>query len=324
MNNSIMSQYNIVHDLIRTTMQRLSVKTKITYISKKKIMKILYLAKNKMHDDNSIKKELAYYWYLEGPFSEVVQDSMNHLISTNMITCSKTQTSETYQFDSNRIHIPLKMSSDKHNSDDIQKARKYISDIVDDFQHIESMVNIIYEDAPYTWYKTYKQNFKVKFDNFCAKVLNDDYNSSMYTYKDITHVLEDAALDFPQFPDFPELYRTFMKFTRLLNSFLHTKNCTERKDIFLIFQNMSDLIWRVFAYGIRIKHHDEYYTEKINEWTLKYNNEMTKLDAYINQHQSQIEQISTHQVKISSHIIDIKQHPEKYEFTKLELDNIKN
>ena len=49
-------QDTIIQDLIRTTMQRLSAKSGRTYISKKKILKILYLAKGKMSEGNPVKR----------------------------------------------------------------------------------------------------------------------------------------------------------------------------------------------------------------------------------------------------------------------------
>ena len=231
-------------------MQRLSAKTGITYISKKKILKILYIAKCKMCNDNPIKKHLAYYWYLEGVYSEVVDECIDHLVSSSMIKLYKKQTSETCQFDSNKICIPL-VQSNKY----VEESRRCINDAVDEFSHIESTANSIYDYAPYVWYKTYKQEFKIKFDNFCN---TSNHEKSRYSHKDILDVLDDAVLDFPPFPDFADLRLIFMDFAKILNAFLRS-NFLEHQDKLIMLQKTCDDIWTAFACGVRIKYHDEYY-----------------------------------------------------------------
>ena len=300
-----MNQYGTIHDLIRTAMQRLSAKTGTTHISKKKILKVLYLAKGRMQDCNPIKENLAYYWYLEGPYSEVVYEGIDHLVSNGMVTPHKTQTSETYQFDSNRIRVPL-VQSDEH----VEEARKCISEAVDGFSHIEGTVGDIYDDAPYAWYKTYKQGFKVKFDSFCNAA---GRGKPMYGSNDILNVLDDAVLDFPPLPEFVDLRLAFMDFAKILNAFLRSEYL-EHQDKFGMLQKTCDEIWAVFAHGVRVKCHDAYYDIRADDWDEMYKAKLSVLDKDIRRQEKIFGGIASDDRRFVPEIEDVVLHPEGHTF----------
>ena len=64
---------------------------------------------------------------------------------------------------------------------------------------------MVYDDAPYRWYDTYNLKFRVRFNNFCDTAASARDNAGEYMLGDILNALEDAVLDFPPFPNFPEL-----------------------------------------------------------------------------------------------------------------------
>ena len=311
------SGQRIVQEMVRVVFARMYTRKHYRNASKKAVLKILFKAKQCLPDSNPIKDALPYYWYKDGPYSSLIYKTIDHLQADGMIAPSSS-TYQTYLFDRDRINIPLSQS-DEH----MDEAKAAVADVVDGFTHIEALVGDIYRTAPYRWYDTYNLKFKVRFNNFCDKMSTNN-NSGGYTRKDILHALDDAVIDFPQFPDFPELRRTFMRFARLLNSFLRTDDCMEHKEMFPIFKKISNSVWDVFAYGVRIEYHDDYYDEEIDRWVERYKEEIATLDEYIRRQQSKIEQVSTYEVKLASHVTDMKRHPEKYEFTKMNLDHIIN
>lgn len=286
-------------------MYRLSVKTKKTYITKKQILKILYLAKTKMSDDNPIKNQLAYYWYLEGPHSEVVYESIDYLVSNGMVVCHKRKNSETYQYDSNKKYIPLVQPNNY-----LDESRKCITETVDDFNHTEDAVNDIYNQAPYAWYKTYKQEFKVKFDDFCKNIIAN--KKTMYEPKDILNILDDTVLDFPPLSEFIELRMIFMDFAKIINAFLRSEYL-KYKDKFNVLQTLCNEIWIAFAYGVRVKHHDMYYDHRVDSWKNMYDEKINKLNKKILEQQKIFDEFASDNRRFTPEIEDSILYPEKHE-----------
>ena len=126
------------------------------------------------------------------------------------------------------------------------------------------------------------------------------------------------------FPEFPELHRIVMRFARTLNSFLHTDDYLEHKDMFPVLDKISNAIWDVFAHGVRINYHNTHYADQVDKWVKMYKDEVAELDAVMDAEQNKIEQISTRTTKLAPHVINIKHHPEKHNFEKLDIDHIVN
>ena len=219
---------------------------------------------------------------------------------------------KTYCFSNAKANFPL-VRADQH----MDEARSVITEVVDTSIHTETLVNEVYRDAPYQWYATYNLKFKTPFSEFCKSSAGSGPGERRRD--NILNALDDAVLDFPQFPEFPELYRALMKFTRLLSSFLRASGYAEHKDVFPILESMSNEIWNAFAYGVRIGHHDTYYDNKVDGWIKTYKDALAGLDANLRLHQEKIERVSTHEATASPLVDDMKQHPEKYGFEKLEL-----
>ena len=306
------------HELVRVVFARMNTRRRRPDVSKKDILKILFQAKQRLPDDNPIRHALPYYWYRDGPYSTLIYETVDRLQNDGLISSSGSGY-RTYSFDRNRINIPL-MQSNVH----VSEARTAIDSVIDEFTHIEALVKNIYRVAPYKWYDTYNLKFKARFSNFCDRAFSSRSSAGTYSREDILRNLEDVVLDFPPFPDFPELRRIFMRFARVLNSFLHTDNCLEHKDMFPILKRISNSIWDVFAYGVRIKYCDAYYVKKVDNWIKIYKDEMDRLDTDLRREQEKVKQVSMYTVKLAPYVTDMKQHPEKYGFEKLDIDHIVN
>ena len=307
-----------VQELVRVVFARMNTRQKYRNVSKKNILKILFQAKQRLSDDNPIKDELPFYWYKEGPYSTLIYETMDDLQNDGLISLSNSGYN-TYLFDRDRINVPM-MHSNIH----MDEAKAAINSVIAEFTHIGTLVEEIYRTAPYKWYNAYNLKFKIRFNNFCKGVSSSNRSTGTCSREDILRDLEDVVLDFPLFPDFLELRRIFMRFARLLDSFLHTDNYLEHKDLFPILQKTSNSIWDVFACGVRIKHHDAHYANNVDNWTEIYKNEINSLDADLCRNQDKIKQVSTYTVKLAPSVIDMKQHPEKYGFEKMNINHIIN
>ena len=309
------SEQRTVQELVRIVFARMCTRNNRRNISKKDVLKILFQAKKTLPDSNPIKNIVPYYWYKDGPYSTMIYEIMDNLQKDGMISLSGSEY-KTYSYNRDKINIPL--CSDEH----LNEAKTAINSVINEFTHIGALVKVVYDDAPYSWYNTYNLKFKIRFNDFCNKATSASGNENGYTCNDILDILEDIVLDFPPFLDFQDLHQIFMKFSRLVNSFLQTDGYMEQKAVFPVLKDISNSIWDVFAHGVRIKFHDVYYDDRVDEWNTIYKKELAKLDKNIRLHQEEIDCVSTYEPSVAPYIVNMKCHPEKYGFEDLNLDHI--
>lgn len=152
----------VVQEAIRVAMQRLSKHGKVN-VTKKHILKVLFLAKARLSDDNRVKRDLAYYWYMEGPYSEVVYANFDRMISSGLVL--KTHATKAYRLAPERAMKPIS------SSDDLEESRREIGRVAKEFPNVHDAVKRAYEAAPFKWYYTYNLKFRPKFESHCKDVL---------------------------------------------------------------------------------------------------------------------------------------------------------
>lgn len=298
-----------VQEMIRTAMQGLSNKSRGAGISKMKILKILFQAKKSMPDDNHIKRQLAYYWYVDGPYSEVVANNLSLLVDKGVAMRSKTSTYETYKLAAKYALMPLPIESDEH----VGAAKKEIRRAVDRFVNIDAEVEEIYEEAPFGWYTTYKREFMPRLESYCKAVMGERDNR--YATDDIANCLDAAVLDYPLRPEFIEHRRIFMDFSKMLNAFLHSSDSSSdaRRDMPGVLQDVSARIWQTFAKRVRISSHDDYYSDRVEEWEKEYKRHIGVLDEDIIEYVKKFESVVDDR-RLAPEVEDIILHPEKHDF----------
>ncbi len=298
-------------------MQKLSAKQSYPYISAKKILKILFQVKEQLPDNNPLKKHLAYYWYRDGPYSDVIASNIDVLKKEDKITEHVKSNKKTYVYKIDCRHVPIVKQDE-----DIGIVRKKIGEKVDEFINIGDTVNDIYDDAPFRWYKTYRLTFRSHFEDFCKNQPTD--RTARYTSDNILNELDDVVLDYPAEPRFIELRPIVMDFAKILGAFLLSNAYLKHNDKLDILQNLCCRIWEVFAYGVRLECHDSYYNDRINEWQRIYENNLARLDGDIQNYQKTFDKISVDTRKFAPDIEDIILHPERHTFTPLVLDDLFN
>ena len=101
-----------VQKAISVAMHELSESYPKTSVTKKHILKVLYLAKERLPDDNQFKRDLAFYWYKEGPHSEVVYDNLRDMVSNGLVRAHKTVMSERYSLVSEQTLLPVAVDAE--------------------------------------------------------------------------------------------------------------------------------------------------------------------------------------------------------------------
>lgn len=297
-----------VQETIRVAIQRLSKGGKRS-VTKKHILKVLFLARERLSDNNHVKQDLAYYWYRDGPYSEVIYANLDHMVANGLVMKRKTDKSETYQLAPGQALRPVASDAD------LEVARHEIGLMASVNTDVHTATKRAYEAAPSRWYDTYNLKFKPQFESHCKAVSTG--RESMYGAHDILERLDDAVLDYPTGPNFMEHRVVFMDFAKMLNAFLRWDSYHTRKDMVDTLHDMCDGIWSVFAYGARIRFHDTYYDDRIDAWEDQYRRELAELDHMVRRRLKEFDGVVTDDVEMDRDVMDMVSHPEKYKFTPL-------
>lgn len=302
-----------VQEAIRVAIQRLS-KNNRSGVTKKHILKVLFLARERLPDGNPVKQDLAYYWYKEGPYSEVVYANLNYMVADGLVKARKTNKSETYSL------VPEHALQPVASSTDLDMAKREIALMASKFFNLHDAVKRTYEMAPFKWYRTYNLHFKPQFESYCKDALAD--RESTYTDRDMLERLDDAVLDYPTIPEFLKHRAVFMDFAKIVNAFLRRDLHRAHKDTLEWISDICSDIWETFAYGVRVHNHDSQYDSDIEKWTEMYNAKLDRLDRETVRRMEQFGDVGVDEPDLDPEIKDMILHPERYEFTPLSLDEI--
>lgn len=295
----------VVQETIRVAMQRLS-KGDRANVTKLHILKTLFLAKNRLPDGSSIKRDLAYYWYMMGPYSEVVDANLTKMVESGMVEPRITSKLETYRLAPDRELRPVTTSAD------LDAAKSEIGLVVKEFSNTSNAITETYETAPFKWYTTYRLEFKPKTEHHFKHIL--DGRESQYSEQDVLELLDDAVLDYPTDRAFRGHRAAFMDYAKMLNTFLRWDSYRTRKDMAKVLLGLCNTIWVVFAYGVRIYHHDSYYDNQVGAWETIYKQQLTNLDHTVRRQMVKFDEAVKDDVYIDHDTMDTIQHPEKYKF----------
>ena len=302
-----------IQEMIRITVQRLSAKQRQPNIAKKKILKVLFKVKQQLPYGNYIKGRLAYYWYKDGPYSEIVDAGISQLVLDGNLK-KTTVRGTTYELDAQKGLAPM-ITYD----DDMNEARNVIGRMTESFVNIHDTIQDIYDEAPYEWYGVYNYTFRNKFETYCDSIING--HASSVDNNDIQDALDDAVLKYPPLPEFIEHRQIFMDFAKMLNAFLQS-DIRANKDHLDTLQQLSADIWDVFAHGVRVKNHDDYYSGRVESWLEMYKQKIYDLNAEILEKIPPFEAAIPDNMRFSPEIEDMVLHPEKYDFTPLQVDAV--
>ena len=296
-----------VQEMIRVAMQCRS-KT-VQNITKKDILKILFLAREHMSEKNSIRHDLAFYWYLNGPYSDTIEDNLKILVDEKKIIRSKTSQSEAYRIVPEHASRPIVA----HN-EFMDEAAREIRHIVDKSVNVNKLVRQVYEtSAPTKWYISYRLEFLPKFKSYSNDICKK--RKSSFAPKDMLRLLDDAVLDFPTNSEFLGIRMIFMDFAKMTNAFLRWDEHTSHDDLLKELHVMGEEIWVVFAHGIRVYHHDVAYKNRVNSWRTAYESVLNELDSITLQRVKKFDELVSDDLRLAPELEDMILHPEQHTFT---------
>ena len=298
-----------VQELIRIAIQSKSYSTR-NVTTKKEILKTLFLVRERLSDTNPVKYILAFYWYRDGPYSEIIEDNLRILVDDQKISKSETDKWETYRLAPKYTSIPI-LQYDNF----MEEAAGKIRDVASESANIHDMVRQIYETAPTPWYTSYKLEFMPKFETYCKDIKRRQ--ECVHTPKQILEFLDDAVLDFPTAPGFLEIRMIFMDFAKILNAFLRWDAHHTRSDLLDELSIICNNIWETFADGVRVYHHDPYYEHHVDRWKHEYEHELYNLDRIILEYGKKFDSIVVDDMHLAPDMEDMVLHPERHTFKQL-------
>ena len=303
-----------VQELIRIAMQSSSSNTR-NVVTKKTILKTLFLARERLSDENPVKYGLAFYWYRDGPYSEIIENNLKMLVDEQKVIRSKTNKWETYKLAPEHASRPIVLR-DNFMDEAAGKVRR----VLGEFANVDGIIRRVYETAPTPWYVSYRLEFMPKFEAYCRDIREG--RESRHAPKQILEFLDDAVLDFPTASEFLGIRMIFMDFAKILNAFLRWDAHCTRSDLSAELSIMCNDIWETFAYGMRVHHHDPYYKRHMASWKRIYEQELHKLDHATLKRVKKFDSIVIDDMCMAPDVEDMALHPERHTFKPLEMDAV--
>ncbi len=237
-------------------------------ISETKLQKILYKVKMTMSDDNPLKGSIPYYWYLHGPYSTYLKDQKEKMITEGNISSRSISEGTVFTASSMRL-------VNHSDNSELLEARKIIDEILDESSSTstQSIMDDVYRNlSPSKFYLSFKNEFQASLKSFF------DDPSKRQTSEQLLDMLEKSFGDLPNATLFRNYKYLLRDFTELLSHILKNDSLKEYSSI---LKSIVKTIFETFAFGIRIKFHDEYYDGEIESWTNEFNNSVIDLESKI-------------------------------------------
>ena len=304
-----------VQELICVSMQRRPGSTR-NATTKREILKTLFLAMERLPDKNPAKRSLAFDWYKDGPYSELIESNLQMLVADRRVTKSKTDNWETYRLIPEHALRPI-VPRDNF----MDEAAGEIRRVVDESTDVHAIIRQAYETAgPTPLYVSYRLEFMPKFESHCRDIREG--RESRYAPKQILELLDDAVLDFPTAPGFLGIRMIFMDFAKILNAFLRWDAYRTRSDLLDELSAMCNDMWETFAYGVRVYYHDPYYERRVDGWKRMYEQELRELDHAALERVKKFDSVVVDDMRPAPDIEDMVLHPERHTFKPLEMDTV--
>lgn len=231
------------------------------------IVKVFYLLRRRVSDDNELKSQLQYYWYIDGPESDTVQAAVDYGIETGMLETTATAHTGTGTWfePTASSQLPDSSNYDDDVEEAIEEANKVLDEEYDLFDQKQSKIEPIYDEAPYEFQQQFKFEIIPEIKHF---VDNDPWACSA---DKLNTIIASGEAYLPLEPEFREFNDLYSRFAEVASRYLRRISETDEDRFTGEFQQLAqNYIWQVFSQQLRIQHHDDYYDESVEEWEQKY------------------------------------------------------
>lgn len=228
------------------------------------IQKIFYHLHHELDEDNAVFELLPYYWYIDGPVSDTVQQAVNLGLENRTLDAGPTAATGTGQW--HTLATEFRATSNTIESQDMDAANQDLERVLDEYNVYgghEEKIEGIYDDAPYAFQRYFKLHVLFTIEDFASGRplhLGTDNLAS-----DISTAEAYLPLD-PVFEEFNELFSRFVNTAQ--RYFEHVDD--ESRELGDRFKQLSEGVWRLFCQQLRLVEHDPYYDDQADDWRDEY------------------------------------------------------
>lgn len=243
-----------------------------TYLYYLDVQKVFYYLQKRLEPDNAIAQQLAYYWYLDGPVSDEVQETANR--ARELGTVETEPTEEGIRFKRAESGPELAFTDQDYIAAEAALERV----LEEDYQIRSSLgekLDDVYEDAPYDFQPFYK-----------FEVLDaiDEYNQGFpwaYSPEEIQNLIATAEAYLPINDSFEEVNTMFSRFVTTSERYLSAVG--EDRAGSGAFDDLAYSYWKLFCYRLRMVEHDPEYDAKLEQWEMDYQMKLSSFEEEIAQ-----------------------------------------
>lgn len=227
-------------------------------INETQTQNLIFKIKMELGEDHMLYDKLPYYWYINGPFSDVVRDSFNDI----KINFCELDTSDKFI---------LKKQHDDFKNNDLTDNFSEIVKISKEIMRNKNSIKHIYEE-----YAPYKVMIPFKFKIYQTAADNRfSRNFDVDKYVDTFYLCESQLPSDKYFADFSDIYSQLCINLDLIND----KGIFDENWRFL--RKIITKLWITFAEGLRVKSKDNYYNDRIDVWNQKFEDNLKILSQYV-------------------------------------------
>lgn len=269
------------------------------------IHKILYQYKKNIEGEfPRLSRDLPFYWYKHGAYSQPVRKCLNILSENKILTRSDSfgpYGNEGSLFTLNRSRLPMPFHPDLK-----PRAIDELYNVVRSFRLLKEKVfregmhdnpgklfnKIIYQKyAPYSFQTLYNMTYLELVNNlsFSNKRL---FKKQIVELKNTLCECEaELPLEETLFEKFNELFISYVTSTNRLLRY-YERDGGDFSYINSILMPVSNTVWDTFADGVRIldkgHEHESYYNDEIQAWNIKYERDLVKLFVELDKYKTNV------------------------------------
>lgn len=231
------------------------------------IQKMFFHLRDRLDEDNELRDVLNYYWYIDGPDSDDVQEVVDH--GKKLGTLSAVPTHRTGQGEWISLEDTTALPDETTYSEDLQEAIDAVELVIEEdyeiFTDKESKIDPIYERAPYEFQRYFKFELRPEVKKFA------EGKAWAYGPDELRNIIATGEAYLPLDPAFSEFSDYYSRYQNLTLRYLNIVD-SEDEDPVLSDRllTLTDEVWKLFCQQLRIQAHDEAYDDELEEWEKRY------------------------------------------------------
>ena len=250
-------------------------------LSKTAIHTILFKVRATLPENDPVRKHLPFYWYNYGPYSEVVESSIEALKGQGILREERTQTGKSLFVLNSRPDLFCVR-------EDASAAIGRVVREIDPYR-MEAFIHRIYRDyAPYEFMPRYKVDFLVPFSDYRAshlegqrtlnRFLNESATPALDHLESALYDCEAVLVEEPLFENFNDEFTAYVSGAGKAFEIAREGEADAHPIVEATYANAVDL-WYTFAKGVRIpdRGHDTYYDNRLRQWEQEYRESLRAL-----------------------------------------------